>query len=180
MSRPALFFFLQPLPGHSGTPLSLSRQDRPRHQLRPVVERLQEHGVEEYIVKPSNLDGWLKLGDHLKKTVEKYNRCWDRPGPGDLQAQFFDRISSNWRREQEGLLRRIQDIQRATPVPLDQAIDMLRLTSRASKLFTQQPQSQQRRLLQTVVEKAAWKDGTLQTALFEPFRNLAPLEPRKL
>ena len=39
-----------------------------------VVERLQEHGVEEYIVKPSNLDGWLKLGDHLKKTVEKYKR----------------------------------------------------------------------------------------------------------
>ena len=43
---------------------------------------------------------------------------------------------------------------------------------RASELFLQQPGSEQRRLLQTVVEKAAWKDGALQTALFEPFEIL--------
>lgn len=49
---------------------------------------------------------------------------------------------------------------------------MLRLASRASELFRQQPASEQRRLLQTVVEKAAWKNGALQTALFEPFEIL--------
>ncbi len=49
---------------------------------------------------------------------------------------------------------------------------MLRLTSRASELFLQQPAVEQRRLLQMVVQKAAWKDGTLQTALFEPFEIL--------
>lgn len=49
---------------------------------------------------------------------------------------------------------------------------MLRLTSRASELFLQQPAAEQRRLLQTVLEKAAWKDGELQTALFEPFKIL--------
>ena len=70
------------------------------------------------------------------------------------------------------LLRKIQGIQKATPAPVDQAIDMLRLTSRASELFLQQPASEQRRLLQTVVEKAAWKDGTMQTTLFEPFEIL--------
>jgi hypothetical protein len=57
-------------------------------------------------------------------------------------------------------------------VPVDQAIDMLRLTSRASELFLQQPAAEQRHLLQTVVEKAAWRDGTLQTSLFEPFKIL--------
>jgi hypothetical protein len=70
------------------------------------------------------------------------------------------------RREQDSLLRKIQDIRKATPVPLDQAIDMLRLTSRASELFLQQPALEQRRLLHVVV------DGTLQTALFEPFEIL--------
>lgn len=55
---------------------------------------------------------------------------------------------------------------------MDQAIDMLRLTSRASELFLQQPGAEQRRLLQTVLEKVAWKDGGLQTALFEPFEIL--------
>ena len=76
------------------------------------------------------------------------------------------------RREQDGLVRKIQEIQKATPVPIDEAIDMLRLTSRASELFLQQPASEQRRLLRTVVEKASWKDGKLQTALFEPFEIL--------
>jgi hypothetical protein len=67
---------------------------------------------------------------------------------------------------------KIQGIQKATPAPVDQAIDMLRLTSRASELFLQQPGSEQRRLLQTMVEKASWKDGALQTDLFEPFEIL--------
>jgi hypothetical protein len=49
---------------------------------------------------------------------------------------------------------------------------MLRLTSRASALFLQQPALEQRRLLQTVVESAAWKDGALHTTVFEPFQIL--------
>jgi hypothetical protein len=31
---------------------------------------------------------------------------------------------------------------------------------------------EQRRLLQVVIQKAAWKDGNLQTTLFEPFEIL--------
>ena len=76
------------------------------------------------------------------------------------------------RREQDGLLRKIQEIRKAEPAPIDEAIDVLRLTSRASELFLQQPAGEQRRLLKTVVERAAWKDGMLQTALFEPFEIL--------
>ena len=49
---------------------------------------------------------------------------------------------------------------------------MLRLTSRSSQSFLQQPAAEQRRLLQTVVEKAAWKGGILQTALSAPFEIL--------
>jgi hypothetical protein len=44
--------------------------------------------------------------------------------------------------------------------------------SRASELFLQQPAAEQRRLLQVVVEKAAWQDGALRTTLFEPFEIL--------
>ena len=49
---------------------------------------------------------------------------------------------------------------------------MLRLTRRASELFLQQPAAEQRRLLQTVLQKAAWRDGGLQAVLFEPFEIL--------
>jgi len=91
---------------------------------------------------------------------------------GRIAQEFFDKQAATMRREQGGLLRKIQDIEKAVPAPVDQAIDMLRLTSRASELFLQQPAAEQRRLLQTVVEKAAWKGGILQTALFEPFEVL--------
>jgi hypothetical protein len=49
---------------------------------------------------------------------------------------------------------------------------MLLLTSRARELFLQQSAAEQGRLLGVVVEKAAWKDGELQTTLFEPFEIL--------
>ena len=49
---------------------------------------------------------------------------------------------------------------------------MLQLTSRASESFMDQPEAEQRRLLQAVVEKAAWQNGALQTKLFEPFEVL--------
>jgi hypothetical protein len=91
---------------------------------------------------------------------------------GRITQEFFDKEAGSLHREQDSLLRKIQDIRKATPVPIDQAIDMLRLTSRASELFLQQPAAEQRRLLHMVVQKAAWKEGTLQTALFEPFEIL--------
>jgi hypothetical protein len=91
---------------------------------------------------------------------------------GRITQEFFDKHSATWHREQDGLQHKIQDIQKATLAPIDQAVDMLRLTSRASELFLQQPATEQRRLLQVVVEKAAWQDGALRTTLFEPFEIL--------
>jgi site-specific DNA recombinase len=91
---------------------------------------------------------------------------------GRIDAEFFDSHATEWRREQATLLGKIRDIQRAAPAPIDQAIDMLQLTSRAAELFLAQPSHEQRHLLQVVMEKAAWKDGTLRTTLFEPFEIL--------
>ena len=91
---------------------------------------------------------------------------------GRITGEFFDKQAATWRGEQHSLVHKIQEIQNATAAPVDEAIDILRLTSRASELFLQQSASEQRRLLQTIVEKAAWKDGTLKTSLFEQFEIL--------
>jgi hypothetical protein len=88
---------------------------------------------------------------------------------GRITQEFYDKQSASWQREQVGLQRKIQDIQKATPAPIDQAVDLLRLTSGACELFLQQPAAEQRRLLQAVVAKSAWQDGALGTTLFEPF-----------
>ena len=147
--------------------------------------------LRELIVPPAILE-WLgdavlesdrteqaARAESIKKLKSRYDQIESRIETmymdkldGRISQELFDRQAASMRREQDGLLRRIQSIEKATPAPVDQAIDILRLTSRASELFLQQPGSEQRRLLQTVVEKVSWKDGTLQTALFEPFQIL--------
>jgi PleD family two-component response regulator len=39
-----------------------------------LIERALECGASDYIVKPFNLDGWLRLAEHLKQMVEDYRR----------------------------------------------------------------------------------------------------------
>jgi hypothetical protein len=87
---------------------------------------------------------------------------------GHITLELSDRRAGMLRQEQDGLQRKIQDIEKAALAPVDQAIDMLRLTSRASELFLQQPGSEQRRLLQTMVEKSRLEgrrlaDGSVRT-----------------
>ena len=84
----------------------------------------------------------------------------------------FDSHAAKWQVEQEALLRKIRAIQHAAPAPIDQAIDTMDLVSRASELFLEQSGAERRRLIQMVIEKATWKDGMLQTSLFEPFELL--------
>jgi site-specific DNA recombinase len=91
---------------------------------------------------------------------------------GRITQELFDRQAAVSQSEQDTLLDKIRDIQKATPAPVDQAIDLMSLTSRACELFLQQPATEQRRLLQVVVKRASWQNRALQTTLFEPFEIL--------
>ena len=88
---------------------------------------------------------------------------------GRITQEFFERQSCAFDQEQVSLLRRIDQIERAGLAPLDEAVEMLHLTSRASELFLEQSAAEQRRLLQVVVQKATWQSGGLRSTLFEPF-----------
>ena len=113
-----------------------------------------------------------KLKSRYDQTGARIETMYIDKLDGRITQEFFDSQAATLRREQDGLLRKIQDIEKATPAPVDQAIDLLRLTSRAGDLFLQQSALEQRRLLQTVVAKAAWKEGALHASLFEPFEIL--------
>jgi len=91
---------------------------------------------------------------------------------GRVTQEFFDKQATLWCAEQRELLRKIQEIQNAAPTPVDQAVNMMGLMSRASELFLEQSAPEQRRLLQVVVEEAAWRGGTLRIKLLEPFEIL--------
>jgi site-specific DNA recombinase len=150
-----------------------------------------DHLLRELVIPPAVLD-WLgdavlsfdrteqaARADTARKLQARHDQVEARIGTmymdkldGRITQEFFDKQAATFRQEQDLLSRKIQDIQKAALAPVDQAIDMLRLTSRASALFLQQPALEQRRLLQTVVESAAWKDGALHTTVFEPFQIL--------
>ena len=91
---------------------------------------------------------------------------------GRIRQEFYDKQADTWRHEQNAILRRIQEIPNTAPAPVDEAIDALRLTTRACEMFLQQPSPQRRRLLQVLVKTANWRDGALRTTLFEPFEIL--------
>jgi len=78
-----------------------------------------------------------------------------------INQEVFDKHAAILRCEQERLQRKIKDIQKATPAPIGQAVDMLRLTSRASEVFLQQPAAEQRRLLQVVAGRSVADDSVL-------------------
>jgi site-specific DNA recombinase len=139
----------------------------------PILEWLGDAVLEsdrtEHAARDQAIQRLMAQYDRIESRIETmYMDKLD----GRVSQQFFDRNSVTWRKEQEALRRKVQDIQTAAPAPIDQAIDMLQLTSRASELFLQQPATEHHRFLQMMVEKADWKDGTLRTTLFEPFEIL--------
>jgi site-specific DNA recombinase len=136
----------------------------------PVLNWLGDAVLEsdrtEQAAREKNVERLQKQYDQIKIRIETmYMDKLD----GRITTEFYDERAALWRREQEVIQRKIQDIQRAAPAPIDQAVDMLRLTSQACHLFLQEPVSEQRRLLQILIKDAAWKDGALRTTLFEPF-----------
>jgi len=140
---------------------------------QPILEWLGDAVLEsdrtEQAAREQTIKRWQARYDQIQARIETmYMEKLD----GRISQEFFDKHSATWRDEQQALLRKIQEIQHAAPAPIDEAIDMLRLTSRASELFLQQPAAEQQRLIKMVVDTAAWKDGMLQTTLFEPFEIL--------
>jgi len=76
-------------------------------------------------------------------------------------------------------MRKIQNIQKPAPAPIEQAINALRLTSQACQLFQQQPATEQRRLLQVLVRRAAWQAGTFAHDSVRTARDSAAFEPEE-
>ena len=69
-------------------------------------------------------------------------------------------------------IRRINDMRSAEPSPVQEAIDLLEVTSRAADLFLAQPMHEKQTFLRLILKSASWKDARLQTEFEEPFESL--------
>jgi site-specific DNA recombinase len=88
---------------------------------------------------------------------------------GNLDGDFFERMSAEWRAEQDRCQREIERHKTADQSYLEEGMRILELAQNAQRLFERQKPREKRRLLNFVVSNCSWKGGELTAALRQPF-----------
>ncbi|MFQ5479256.1 MAG: recombinase family protein [Candidatus Binatia bacterium] len=92
---------------------------------------------------------------------------------GSIDAAFFEKISAEWRAEQDRCLRDIERHQGADQSYLEDGVRLFELAHNAQRLFAKQDARQKRRLLNFLVSNCSWRDGELTATLRQPFDLIA-------
>ncbi len=88
---------------------------------------------------------------------------------GKIDGAFFERMSAEWRVEQDRCLREIERHHLAEQSYLEEGVRLLELARNARRLFEKQEPREKRRLLNFVVSNCTWKGGRLGATLCQPF-----------
>jgi site-specific DNA recombinase len=128
----------------------------------------------------SHTDEKREHEEAIKRLRAEYDRLQNRIHAmyvdkldGNVDGDFFDRMSGEWRAEQDRCLREIERHQTADQSYLEEGVRILELARNAQRLFGKQEPREKRRLLNFVVSNCSWKGGELTAALRQPFHLLA-------
>jgi hypothetical protein len=88
---------------------------------------------------------------------------------GRIDSEFFDRKACEWRKQQELLLRSVEEHQAANQTYLEEGVRLLELAQRAHKLFQEQEPREKRRLLNFLLSNCSWKGRELTAVFRQPF-----------
>jgi site-specific DNA recombinase len=92
---------------------------------------------------------------------------------GVVDIAFFEKMSTQWRGEQNRRLREIERHQSADQSYMDEGVQLLELARNAQKLFERQEPREKRRLLNFVLSNCTWEDGEVVANFRQPFDLLA-------
>jgi site-specific DNA recombinase len=92
---------------------------------------------------------------------------------GLAETAFFERMSNQWREEQNRCQREIERHQNADKSYKDEGIALLDLARNAQRLFAPQEPREKRRLLNFLLSNCTWEDGEVVATFREPFDMLA-------
>jgi len=92
---------------------------------------------------------------------------------GLVDAAFFDKMSNQWREEQNRCQREIDRHRSAEQSYMDEGVQILELARNAQRLFEAQEPRQKRRLLNFVLSNCTWEDGEVVATFRQPFDLLA-------
>jgi site-specific DNA recombinase len=92
---------------------------------------------------------------------------------GLVDAAFFDKMSNQWREEQNRCQREIDRHRSADQSYMDEGVQILELARNAQRLFERQEPRQKRRLLNFILSNCTWEDGEVVATFRQPFDLLA-------
>ena len=128
----------------------------------------------------SHADQRREHEDAIKRHQTEYKRLDDRframyvdKLDGIVDTAFYDKMSSQWREEQNRCQREIDRLQTASQSYMDEGVQILELVSNAQKLLESQEPRQKRRLLNFLLSDCSWEDGEVVATFRQPFDLLA-------
>jgi site-specific DNA recombinase len=92
---------------------------------------------------------------------------------GRVEVRLYERLSAEWRAEQDQCRREIERHQAANRSYMEEGVRLLELARNARRLFENQEAREKRRLLDFVVSNCSWADGEMTASLRQPFDFLA-------
>jgi site-specific DNA recombinase len=90
-----------------------------------------------------------------------------------ISRDFYEQKNSEWRLDQDKILRKIDKHQNANQSYLDEGVRLLELSQNAVRLYEKQEMREKRRILNFVLSNSIWKNGRLYPNYRQPFDMLA-------
>jgi site-specific DNA recombinase len=160
------------------------REEALEQKFTELLDRLRfDDEVLEWVresLQSSHADERREHEETIRRLQGEHKRLGDRTNAmyldkldGRVDGAFFDKMSAQWREEQNRCLREIARHESAEQSYMDEGVQILELAQNAQKLFEQQEPREKRRLLNFVLSNCTWEDGEVVAAFRQPFDLLA-------
>ncbi len=160
------------------------REEALEQQFTNLLGRLKfDDEVLEWVrgaLHASHADEKREHEEAIKRLRTEYDRLQNRVNAmyvdkldGRVDAAFFERMSAEWRTEQERCQREIDRHQSAEQSYMNEGVQLLELAQNAQRLFATQAPREKRRLLNFVLSNCTWEDGEVVATFRQPFDLLA-------
>jgi site-specific DNA recombinase len=113
-----------------------------------------------------------RLEEQHRRVQTKLEAIYEDRLEGRISKELYDRKAHDLRTQSLDLLSRMNEMRISAPASVQDAIDLMDLTSRAADLFLEQPTAEKQRFLKLVLKSATWQDGRLCTEFENPFESL--------
>jgi site-specific DNA recombinase len=108
-----------------------------------------------------------------KRLQDRINAMYVDKLDGMVDTAFYERMSNQWREEQNRCQREVERHQNADKSYKDEGVALLDLARNAQRLFAKQEPREKRRLLNFVLSNCTWEDGEVVSIFRQPFDMLA-------